>query len=277
MKKKLIFIITIAAVIAICFSGCSDKNTEKIKNMSDLKGKVIGMLSGPVSAETYKDILAKEFGGAPKEVLFFNKATDMVAAIKAGKIDAAPCMKIEADYAIKRNNDLITIPQNEKGECSVLMVVRAEDINLKNELDSAITTLQENGTLKTLEDKWITNLSATNEISNIDIPKIEGAKTYYVGVFGDYAPLDYIAADGKPAGYNTALLAEIGKLLNINFEFISLESQAKFPALFSKKIDVVFCQFYANKIASLFASEKFKFLLTKPYYTSDGLHFLVRK
>ena len=29
-----------------------------------------------------------------------------------------------------------------------------------------------------LEDKWITNLPVTNEPSNKELPKIEGAKTY---------------------------------------------------------------------------------------------------
>jgi ABC-type amino acid transport substrate-binding protein len=34
-------------------------------------------------------------------------------------------------------------------------------------------------------------------------------------------PLDYISANGQPAGFNVALLTEIGKLLKINIEFVA--------------------------------------------------------
>jgi ABC-type amino acid transport substrate-binding protein len=265
------------AVLAINFVGCSSKKTEAITDVLDLKGKVIGMVSSSASNESIIDLLTKEISGAPKDVLFFNRGTDLITALKSGKIDASPLMKIGCDYFIQRNNDLKMLPQKEKGECSIIMAVRAEDQKLKDDLDNAITTLQENGTLKLLEDKWLTNLPVTNEPSNKEISKIEGAKTYYVGVTGDYVPLDYIAADGKPSGYNVALLTEIGKLLNVNFEFVSLEAQAKFYALSSKKIDIIFSQFYSNQIASLFANIKGRYILTKPYYISDGLHFMVKK
>jgi len=275
MKKFLTYIFI--AILAFNLAGCSSKKTESIKDVSELKGKVIGMLSTSAPQKSIFDALTKEIGGEPKEVLYFNSGADLITAIKTGKIDAAPTMKFTADYFIKRNDDLITIPKKEIIEGVIIMAVRSEDQKLKDELDSAITTLQENGMLKKLEDQWITNLPVTNEPSNIEIPKIEGAKTYYIGISGDYAPLDYIAANGKPAGYNVALLTEIGKILNVNFEFVSIEAQAKLHALVSKKIDVIFCQYYSKKIAELFNSQKSRFIITKPYYISDGLHFMVKK
>jgi len=274
---KRILTLVFFTILAINLSNCSGNKTEPIKDISDLKGKVIGMLSSSASPKTIFDLLTKEIGAAPKEVLYFNRGVDLITAVKTGKIDAAPIMEFVADYYIKRNNDLMTLPQKEKKDGVVLMAVRGEDQKLKDELDSAITKLQENGLLKKLEEQWITNLPVNNEPSNTDIRKINGAKTYYIGITGDYAPLDYIAADGKPAGYNVALITEIGKIMNTNFEFVPLEAQAKFPALFSKKIDVVFCQYYNKQIASLFNSQKNKLLLTKPYYTSDGLYFIVKK
>ena len=53
-------------------------------------------------------------------------------------------------------------------------------------------------------------------------------------------PLDLVLADGTPAGFNTAVLAEISKRINKNFEIIDIDSNARAVALTSNKIDVVF-------------------------------------
>ncbi len=90
---------------------------------------------------------------------------------------------------------------------------------------------------------------------------------------GDAPPLDYVAADGRPAGYNIALLGEISKIINKNIEIVSLESNAKYTALEAKKIDVFFWQVMPDEKAiqdNLNANEEQqnfnkKFIATKPY------------
>ena len=57
---------------------------------------------------------------------------------------------------------------------------------------------------------------------------------------GDLPPLDLVLADNSPAGFNTAMLAEIAKRLNRNIEIVDIDSGARAAALTSKLIDVVF-------------------------------------
>ena len=56
---------------------------------------------------------------------------------------------------------------------------------------------------------------------------------------GDIPPLDYVDAGGMPAGYNTALLAEIGRLLHVNINLVSGEAGARAAALKSGRVDAV--------------------------------------
>lgn len=70
--------------------------------------------------------------------------------------------------------------------------------------------------------------------------KLEGADTLYVGISGDVAPLDYVSADGTPAGFNVALMNEIGRLLGKNIEFVVVSTDAKFSSILSGKIDAFF-------------------------------------
>jgi len=51
-----------------------------------------------------------------------------------------------------------------------------------------------------------------NEPANGELPKIAGARTVYVGVCGDYIPLDYIAANGRPQVPDGIVMANGEKL-----------------------------------------------------------------
>ena len=67
-----------------------------------------------------------------------------------------------------------------------------------------------------------------------------GADTIKVAVTGDLPPIDFVLADGRPAGFNTAVLAEIGKRLRLNIELLNIDSGARAAALASGRADVIF-------------------------------------
>jgi len=274
MKKRLMQLFVIIIVITI--ASCGGNKKSSINQLPDLQGKVIGMMTTGISNKGVDNMIQGLIGCAPQKVVYFNRLIDGLTALKAGKIDAFPCHQFAADYLVKRNPDIKEISVNQNFEGGVIMAVRAEDMALKNQLDSAITVLKGNGVLNELEDKWITNLPA-DEPSNNEIPKIENANTIYVGICGDFPPLDYIAANGKPGGFNVALLSEIEKILNTNFEFVSLESMARFAALSSKKIDVIFCHFESNNTSYFNDLKSKNWVGTIPYFTYKSGSFIVKK
>ena len=244
MKNKVSLILIFLLVLGL--TSCGQKSA-KIETLSDLQGKVIGNISSGVSDSGTIAMLSVLIGGEPAEVISYNRGIDVLAALKSGKIDGYPSHQFAADYLLKRDSQVVAIPVLDVPiEGHAIMAVRTEDFKLKTMLDSAIIILRDNGTISALEQEWIMNLPAENEPTFNEIPVIEGAPSYYVGVAGDLPPLDYVASDGFPAGFNVALLSEIGKILNINFKFVSLETQARFTALASKKIDVIFCHFQST-------------------------------
>ena len=61
-----------------------------------------------------------------------------------------------------------------------------------------------------------------------------------IAVTGDLRPIDYIGADGIPAGFNTAVLSEIGRRLGANIELESMQTGSRALALMSGTADAVF-------------------------------------
>ena len=79
-----------------------------------------------------------------------------------------------------------------------------------------------------------------DEISPIRMPVIDGAETIKVAVTGALPPMDYVVADGTPAGFNTAVLAEIANRTGKNIEIVVVDSLGRAAALASGTVDAVF-------------------------------------
>ena len=97
--------------------------------------------------------------------------------------------------------------------------------------------MESEGVLAALE---ATLNAAGEEPVSAEMEKIEGADIIRVGVTGDLPPFDFISEAGVPAGYNTAILAEIGKRIRKNIELVNIDAGGRALALSSGMVDVVF-------------------------------------
>jgi ABC-type amino acid transport substrate-binding protein len=264
------------ALALLIIAGCVGSDM-KINSFEALGGKTIGLVSIGAAAQKQAKLVERYINGEPEKIVEYNRRSDAIMALLSGKADGIACPSFVAEYYAKRNTALKVVEASEKIPYKVIMVVRKENDSLRNELNQAIGMLRESGRLQTLENDWITNLPLEGEPSNIGQMNSAGARTLKVGISGDFPPMDYIAADGRPAGYNVAILSEIGTQLDIRFDFVSVESSARFAALASGKIDVIFFHFRSEQTPDLFDFDEERWILTNPYYEYMGDYFLVRK
>ena len=107
-------------------------------------------------------------------------------------------------------------------------------------VDEAITAMEDEGLLHSLIQEQMLAVVDGNDPKPAEMPVIEGADTIKVAVTGSLPPMDYVAADGTPAGYNTAVLAEVSKRINKNIELVVVDSIGRAAALSSGTVDAVF-------------------------------------
>ena len=117
-------------------------------------------------------------------------------------------------------------------------------------------------------DTYITNISISGSESSLQGDK---ENAYVVGVTGDLPPLDYVAADGVPAGFNVALMNAISDKMGAAFTFVQVEADARLSALSSGKIDVIF--WYGN--VQGYTSERDELLITDEYY-EDNVYYVTK-
>jgi polar amino acid transport system substrate-binding protein len=222
-------------------------------------------------------MLTKFIGSEPGEFILYNRRSDANMAVLSGKCAGSPCPGFVAEYYAGRNNGLKVLEPVTKVPFRVIMVLRKEDAALRDDLNRAIAALNGSGRFGELERDWITNLPVNGEPANIGQVASAGARTVSVGISGDFPPLDYISADGRPAGFNVAFMSEIGNLLDIRFEFVSIEAPARFTALASRKIDVIFFHFMNEYTTSMNDLDANYWISSDPYYQYQGGYFLVKK
>lgn len=253
MKKTRRFIsICMLLVMAFTMVGCSGQ-----KNTADEENIQCGIMNWQEPSDL--EIFPKPALGEWKE---YSNLTSMVLDLNAGNIEYMLVPSSVANY-LKLQDDSLTIAPGGAGvPTEIRMAVRSEDTELHKLLQNGIQTFKDDGSLDTLVDTYITNVSVN--ASSDSSQKKEG-KSYVVGVTGDLPPLDYVAADGKPAGFNVALMNAIAEAMNVSFTFVQVDADARLSALSSGKIDVIF--WYGN--VQGYTTEKEELLITDYYYTEN--------
>ena len=175
----------------------------------------------------------------PQGTNFYDNFNSMQMALAAKTIDTVKTYGSVAKYMTANNSDF-TIKDSQTVSLvdDFCCALREEDVDLKNSFDAAIASMKTDGSLDALIEKYINNPSDSPQ--PVEISKIDGAETIKVGVTGDLPPLDLVLADGTPAGFNTAVLAEISRRIGKNIELVHIDSGARASALTSKVVDVIF-------------------------------------
>ena len=272
MKKFLLLICAVALVITGCGGG-EKKTPDEFKI-----GTITRLNVSEILLDNYFEKAASRMAqtsdlAAPKHI-FFDNMNAMIAGLQSGQIDVMSTYRAVADYVIARNDNFeLSTKRVPKISDSFCCALRQEDSALKDSFDLAIKELEVSGKLKELTKTYINDLKG-NDPPAVEMPHFDGAETIKIAVTGDLPPLDLVTSDGKPAGFNTALLAEISSLIEKNFELVQVDSGARASALTSKQVDVVFWVTVPldDTIVPPDYDKPEGVIVTEPYFTDEIAH-----
>ena len=279
MKHKSLFLFVTALVVLSSCAAYAD-------------GTKIGMLSlARTTAEDFTKAVAASKANlvlwelrddkpdAPDEYRFYDNFNAMLLALEAGEISGLFLTRPVAEYIIAQNSALkvsgvtglavdlgyaFGFMNNDKGQA------------LLAKFNEALSVIKNTGSLDKLRAKYLVN-PGTKDPDIVKFAALPDTDTIKVAVTGDLPPLDYTTADGKAAGFNTAILAEIGKYLGVNIDVVQVDTAARVPALTSGRVDVVFwfsVILSQNEVQYDMTSDV---IVSAPYYTNDGMIFMAGK
>jgi len=279
MKK--IFALLMICALAL-MTGCGVEPDVKPQT---LPNKVkIGMITRlNASEESFGQFMTKveetlEIKIASHTPVFFDNLNAMEMALQSGQIAEMSTYRSVARYIIAQDPQFQVLKDHSLEFIdSFCFALRDDDPELKDALNMVIKEMQNDGTLDRLTKEYITDISTDREPPAIELPHFDSAPTLKVAVTGDLPPLDYVGADGKPAGFNTAVLAEVGNRLLRNIELIDVDSGARAAALTSKQVDVVFWAIVpVSEIIPKDSDKPAGVALTEPYFKDKTVHMIFK-
>ena len=187
-------------------------------------------------------------------VVFYDSLDAMLMALNSGDIVAMDVYQSVARYLCAQNDNLAVaweFDQNSESAFAQKMfksylgndfsfLMLEDNTELRDAFNGAIADMKADGTLDDLVATYIDGVIEGNEPEAIELPRFDGAQTVRVAVTGSLPPMDYVAPDGTPAGFNTAVLAEIGNRTGMNIELVQVDSVGRAMALSTGNVDVVF-------------------------------------
>ena len=195
------------------------------------------------------------------KVRYYDTLDSLIMALKSKEIyEIGSLPKITALYLCSRDPDLklgyefdiekhlseplgvdefVDISFSRLGDGFSFMMLE-KNTALRDQFNDVISEMRKDGSLEALIREQILGPKDGGEVKATLPEQKEGRKTIKVAVTGSLPPMDYVSADGTFAGFNTALLAEIGKRLDVNVSMVQVSSVGRASALASGTVDVVF-------------------------------------
>lgn len=252
------FILIILTVFLL--SSCA-KQTEKIKDISQINGKRICVLTGSAGDLTARRLFPDS------RFLDIAGSADAALAVKTGKADAFIYDKGVLDKIIEKNPDL-TILDKPVSKLDVAIALNKNNNNLRSRINEVLHQLREEGILDALKKKWVdTKYSQAPAIA--EEPNSGANGILRMGTCAIYEPFTF-KSFGKYTGLDIELIMLIGSRLSMKVDITDMNFDALIPALQSNKIDLAISNFNVTE-------ERKKSISYSDPYIGNDISVLVKK
>lgn len=198
--------------------------------LSDFEGARFGTISGGMI-----DRLVQGSIDDAEDFTYYNSLADVIAALKAGRIDAAAFDEPVARLAAAKNEGVRVFEEpvvpDEYGYAF------PKGSALKEQFNTVIARFKEDGTLAALKEKWLGADDSVKVLTAQDQAGANGTIHYYYDDL--HEPMGYVGGGGEPLGFELDLVLLIARELDMKVEMTSCEFNSLIAALESGKADVV--------------------------------------
>jgi len=148
--------------------GIAAKTDSPVKGIADLKGKIVGYLSGSTGEKWIKDNQAAD-GFA--DVKGYKAQQDLLLDLNAGRVDAVVSDIPGMQFAFKTMTSLTVKDRIKTGEQYGLMM--GKDDPLVDKLNTALTAMKGDGALAAIHKKWfgVDPAAGSSTVTVLPVPK----------------------------------------------------------------------------------------------------------
>ena len=231
MRSSLFALIAAMALAMLAFVPAiayADELTPEYQTLDELTGKRFAYVNGSV----YNQAVQKRIEGTSEE--FYPSLSECVAAVEAGKDDAAVQLSYCCQLAVNRRPGTVTLlPEPVAKVSEGFFFPHGSDLTAK--FNDIIKRFSDDGTLKQLEDKWVAADESGKTLPEQDWAAPNG--TLRFATSGVIEPFSYVGQGGQPKGYDVELALLIARELGYHLEITTIPMDSIFAAVDTGKAD----------------------------------------
>ncbi|MBR3146963.1 MAG: ABC transporter permease subunit [Eubacterium sp.] len=200
-------------------------------SLDELADKRIAVQEGTVIDLAVQEKMPKA------KVNYYNNTPDLVAALKANKVDALGCTEIFFRQYLSEDEALCMIGEPlQVMDIAYLFPKADRSRKLSGEINEYIKKMESEGKLEELKDKWIGGSEDRKTIDDYsDLPATNGTIRYVTE--GLYPPFNYVR-EGKDVGLEIELTGEFCREYGYALNITNMSFDALMPALTAGKYDL---------------------------------------
>ena len=237
-----------------------EKTGELLRTTDDLRDKRIGVLLGSV----HDTFATKQYPQAT--ILQYKTPSDLVLAVKSGKVDAAFYTHETLLEVLRQDHDLALLG---KPLFSVPIAVGFNKSNdaMKNQFNSFLHQIKASGQFKEMVTRWI--LQGSTQMPKVDRTKSNGRLV--IGIVSDKGMPFTIIKDNKMIGFDVELAERFAAYLGKEPVFSDMEFGSLIAAVSTNKIDAIFSTLMITD------ERKKQIAFSEPYYELGASVFTLKK
>lgn len=199
-----------------------------IQKLDELAGKRFAYVNGSV----YNLNVQSRLEGTSEE--FYPSLSECVAAVEAGKADAAVQLSYCCQLAVNRRPGTVALLPEPVADVSEAFFF-PHGSKLTAQFNEIINRFSQDGTLAKLEEKWVAADESGKTLPEQDWDAPNG--TLKFATSGVIEPFSYVGEGGVPKGYDVELALFIARELGYHLEVSTIPMDSIFAAVDTGKVD----------------------------------------
>lgn len=228
----LMLIACVALALVPAVSQAEDASTPEpvYQTLDELKGKKIAYVNGSV----YNQFVHNKIGSTAKGDEFYASLADCVAAVEAGKAEAAVQLSYCCEAVVNRKGGTVALLPEHIADVEEAFFFPHGD-PLIEEFNTVIKKFEEDGTIETLTKKWVSADESIKTLPEQDWDAPNGTLSFATS--GVLDPYSYVGENGEIKGYDVELALLIAKELGYHLDVSTITMDAIFASVQSGKVD----------------------------------------
>ena len=197
-------------------------------SLKELEGKTFAYVNGSVYNLKVQAVVDNT-----KEA-FYPSLADCVAAVEAGKADAAVQLSYCCQLVVNRKGGSVALVPEKVADVDECFFFRHGDPLVK-QFNEVIDKFYEDGTIDALKEKWVGADDSKKTLPKQDWDAPNGTLAFATS--GVLEPYSYVGGNGEALGYDVELALMIAKELGYKLKVSTIAMDSIFAAVESGKVD----------------------------------------